>query len=527
MRTPSTNCRLGLIVAGALALSACQPPTDDDQHALDTDWPTGLIAPIEGATFSMAEPHLPGARREYRDGTHQGFDFLNGRSGRPLVDDEPIVAIAAGEIVRIDHEFEAPRPARQAYFSQMANEPGFVGKFALDQLRGRQVWIRHEEGHVSRYAHLSEVHPELNPGDAVEQGQIIGLMGNTGIPATDDQPEPAPHLHFELWSPDGNSYLGQDLTPLDSHRAIATLFSEAALPRYARRVVSQVEAGQEPPEQYPPDPLPDTGFNVEPPDQVTAGNTFAIPIVWEADEFEPDDFFALLNGQPIGIIDAGDGVWALGVAALDSVGQELELVVGATDPYGQTLIGGRELEVATPSELPVPREVPSEVFARHTGEHRETETRRLQQVALQSLAQIQPYWQEAFHAPVDGDVVSHFGQRIFQGMLRPQYPNPGLTIETQADAPVLASNNGIVALAEALPIRGNTVAVIHGGGVVSVYANLAEIMVEVGDELPRGHQLGTAGTNAETDIPETRWEIQVAGTPSDPLDWLERVLPGR
>ena len=167
-----------------------------------------------------------------------------------------------------------PRSKKRAYYAEISAEPGFIGEFALDQLRGRQVWIRHEAGHVSRYAHLSEVHPELQPGDEVKQGQAIGLMGNTGIPPTEDQPSPAPHLHFELWSPDGSVYMGQDLAPLESHRLIAQQFGPDSLPRYARRIVTAAEAGEPLPETYPPPELPETGFNVNAPSSLTAGTPF-------------------------------------------------------------------------------------------------------------------------------------------------------------------------------------------------------------------------------------------------------------
>ena len=55
---------------------------------------------------------------------------------------------------------------------------------------GLTVVIRHtEEGNQeSRYAHLSQVF--VQPGDVVQQGEIIGLVGSTGNST-------GPHLHFE------------------------------------------------------------------------------------------------------------------------------------------------------------------------------------------------------------------------------------------------------------------------------------------------------------------------------------------
>ena len=247
--TCRTRSILGFLalVCTSVVLSGCEDRQQDPTINAEA-WPASLTSPIPGATFSMAESQLPGAPRRYRDGIHEGFDFFSGTSGRPLSEDEPIVAIADGTVIRIDHDHKDDGAEALQFWAAQAPEAGFVGEYALDRLRGRQVWIRHAEGHVSRYAHLSIVHPELQLGDAVEQGQAIGLMGNSGVPPTENQPEPPPHLHFELWSPDGTAHLGQGLSALDSHRLVAELFGLDALPRYAQRTVNRVNAGPTPPE---------------------------------------------------------------------------------------------------------------------------------------------------------------------------------------------------------------------------------------------------------------------------------------
>src|SRR5947207_2488273 len=67
---------------------------------------------------------------------------------------------------------------------------------------GRQVWIDHGYGVISRYAHLISVEP-LSVGEYVEQGQVIGHVGNSGTKA-------GPHLHIEIRI--GDAYLGDGLT---------------------------------------------------------------------------------------------------------------------------------------------------------------------------------------------------------------------------------------------------------------------------------------------------------------------------
>jgi murein DD-endopeptidase MepM/ murein hydrolase activator NlpD len=527
----STFVRLSIlfaIVACIIVLTACG--SGDGRDALEPstqEWPAGLVTPIEGATFSMDESHLPGALREYRNAPHPGFDFFPGMSGRPLAADEAIVAIAAGEVIRIDHDVQDEGAEALQFWTTLSPEEGFLGEFALDRLRGRQVWIRHAEGHVSRYAHLSTVHPELHLSDVVEQGQVIGLMGNSGVPPTDDQPEPVPHLQFELWSPDGKTHLGEGLSPLDIHRQVATLFGLDSLPRHAQRTVNRVNAGQAPPETYPPAELPDFSFNVEPPNRVTEGRAFAIPVFWEGDDFEPGDFFALLEDQPLGVIDAGDGAWVVGAMPTGIAADALTVTVGAIDPFGQTLAGSRSIQRDPVTQQILPQEVDPAIFDAHNEQNFQTEGEQLMPVVFQSLALGEALWQQPFDAPVNGDVRNPFGQRIFHGILRPEFPLPGVEVVAPIGTPVQAVNAGIVGLVAELPIRGLTVAVVHGGGVVSIYSHLAETRVSVGEEVVINQSLGTVGDSGAVAAPGLRWEMLISGIPTDPTQWPGRVLPGR
>ena len=56
---------------------------------------------------------------------------------------------------------------------------------------GNMVDIRHADGSVTRYAHLSRFATSVRPGTRVTAGQVIGAIGTTGRAH-------GPHLHFEL-----------------------------------------------------------------------------------------------------------------------------------------------------------------------------------------------------------------------------------------------------------------------------------------------------------------------------------------
>jgi murein DD-endopeptidase MepM/ murein hydrolase activator NlpD len=58
---------------------------------------------------------------------------------------------------------------------------------------GNYVRIRHQGGYETAYAHLSGFGKKISAGSRVEQGQIIGYVGSTGLST-------GPHLHYEVYA---------------------------------------------------------------------------------------------------------------------------------------------------------------------------------------------------------------------------------------------------------------------------------------------------------------------------------------
>lgn len=77
---------------------------------------------------------------------------------------------------------------------------GIVRISHYSQSYGNCIVIRHYNGLETLYAHLSE--RDVQPGDVVRAGQLIGHGGNTGHSS-------GPHLHFEV------RYKGQAIDPND------------------------------------------------------------------------------------------------------------------------------------------------------------------------------------------------------------------------------------------------------------------------------------------------------------------------
>ena len=71
----------------------------------------------------------------------------------------------------------------------LATKDGVVAKAGWLGGYGYAVYVNHNDGTQTRYAHMSQVF--VSPSQGVRQGEQLGLVGSTGIST-------GPHLHFEL-----------------------------------------------------------------------------------------------------------------------------------------------------------------------------------------------------------------------------------------------------------------------------------------------------------------------------------------
>jgi murein DD-endopeptidase MepM/ murein hydrolase activator NlpD len=174
----------------------------------------GLQVPIEGAGITRRDFQLPGAPRHYRLGIHEGIDFYGHTVGVPVNRNTPVRAVAGGTVIRALLDYHAPTPAQASAWASQARSLGYTPPEVLDGYRGRQVWIDHGTGLVSRYAHLGSIAPGIKEGAQVESGQVIATVGNSGTPASLTSETVDVHLHLELWV--GDHYIGQFLRPVEA-----------------------------------------------------------------------------------------------------------------------------------------------------------------------------------------------------------------------------------------------------------------------------------------------------------------------
>lgn len=222
-RLASTNASGRLAeVPAATPTAIGQPATTSNRAPIASPTPTvapqviaarlGFVVPVKGAHVPEWLDLVPGARRDYRTGTHEGVDFGYKAVGVTVRVGTPVLAAGEGVVVRADLDYLEQTPQEMDKILARSAAQGSTSQEDLDKLRGRQVWIDHGQGIVTRYAHLDRVAAGIPLGTRVARGQLIAYAGVSGIPGEGAGDEP--HLHFEIRVGDG--YLGQGLPPAKS-----------------------------------------------------------------------------------------------------------------------------------------------------------------------------------------------------------------------------------------------------------------------------------------------------------------------
>lgn len=208
--------------AATPAAAAREPAAEATASASGANASGGLWFPIAGARLPDEDDHLPGAPRPYRAGVAEGFSFWEASNNVPIAYGTAVVAAAAGEVIRADHGYVELEAA--SWQSLLARVSDGASDEDLDRLRGRQVWLRLDDGRVLRYGHLASVRSGLVVGQRVSRGWVIGRVGNSGTPDAVAGRTTNARLHFEVRA-DDDEYFGDGLSPDEVRLAATSLFT--------------------------------------------------------------------------------------------------------------------------------------------------------------------------------------------------------------------------------------------------------------------------------------------------------------
>ena len=132
-------------------------------------------------------------------------------------------------------------------------------------------------------------------------------------------------------------------------------------------------------------------------------------------------------------------------------------------------------------------------------------------------------FRNGFISPVsDYTKTTNFGaQRVLNG--DPKRPHFGVDMAAPTGTPIVAPADGIVSLAdEDMYFEGSLIMIDHGQGLISYYLHNESVLVEAGQKVTQGQQIGTIGSRGRSTGPHLCWRLKWRGRNLDPellLDW--------
>lgn len=97
----------------------------------------------------------------------------------------------------------------------------------------------------------------------------------------------------------------------------------------------------------------------------------------------------------------------------------------------------------------------------------------------------------------------------------------GVIIPASTDSAVRATADGMVRFTGQLDAYGNVIRIDHGGGVQTLYGNLAKMAVTPKDTVKKGQVIGFVGTARNGTGAELIYEVRVEGKSVDPLAYMK------
>ena len=127
-----------------------------------------------------------------------------------------------------------------------------------------------------------------------------------------------------------------------------------------------------------------------------------------------------------------------------------------------------------------------------------------------------------FLQPTPGIMTGSFGRRrIFNGQAR--RPHSGMDIAAAEGTPVLAPSGGEVIESGDFFFSGNMVYVHHGQGLISLFAHLSQIDVQIGDIVKKGQIIGKVGATGRVTGPHLHWSLGLNRSWIDPSLFLPQT----
>ncbi|HEY4216655.1 MAG TPA: M23 family metallopeptidase [Gemmatimonadaceae bacterium] len=122
--------------------------------------------------------------------------------------------------------------------------------------------------------------------------------------------------------------------------------------------------------------------------------------------------------------------------------------------------------------------------------------------------------------PVSGQITSKFSRSRLQPLLQIFRPHQGIDLSAPAGTTIVAPAPATVSFVGWRLGDGLTIELAHNGGVTTLFGHCRKTLVHVGEKVRAGDPIGTVGSSGLATGPHVHFEVQVHGTPVDPLRYL-------
>ena len=129
------------------------------------------------------------------------------------------------------------------------------------------------------------------------------------------------------------------------------------------------------------------------------------------------------------------------------------------------------------------------------------------------------YINSAFIMPLNSKITSDFGKaRVYNGSLKGYHS--GTDFRAEVGTEIIASNDGVVVLAEERFYAGGSVIIDHGQGIYTTYYHLSKFLVQEGDLVKKGQKIALSGESGRVTGPHLHFGVRVFGVQVDPLAFI-------
>ncbi len=126
---------------------------------------------------------------------------------------------------------------------------------------------------------------------------------------------------------------------------------------------------------------------------------------------------------------------------------------------------------------------------------------------------VAPEWGCGFQVPVDGELTSSFG-------IRDGDQHAGVDIDLHTGDAVKSAFPGMVRISRYFKGYGKVVVIRHPNGLETLYAHLHRELIEPGERVEAGEQIGTGGNTGHSTGSHLHFEVRYQGVPLNPSHFI-------